>query len=53
MPYFRCPNCSLLVHMAGNQSAQVKCSRCRVKLAPTGGLAGIVGTPRMRPAKPT
>jgi len=53
MPYFRCPNCCLMVHMVGNQSAEVKCSRCHVKLAPTGGLAGTFAAPRRPPAKPT
>jgi uncharacterized paraquat-inducible protein A len=32
MPYFRCPSCHLLVHLASIESAEVACSRCRVQL---------------------
>jgi uncharacterized paraquat-inducible protein A len=49
MPYFRCPNCALLVHLATNDSAEVACSRCRVQLQeeltlpPHEELAGFIG----------
>jgi uncharacterized paraquat-inducible protein A len=32
MPYFRCPNCSLLVRLAANDLADTECPRCHVPL---------------------
>ena len=32
MPYLRCPDCRLLVHLIANDSADVECARCRVRL---------------------
>jgi phage FluMu protein Com len=29
MPYFRCPGCGMLAHMATEDSASITCPRCR------------------------
>jgi len=34
LPYFKCPNCHVLVHLASNDTAEVACSRCRTQLQP-------------------
>jgi hypothetical protein len=58
MPYFRCPNCALLVHVAADDSAAVGCSRCRVQLqeeldpAPREELVGMTGRPTRKPSDP-
>jgi uncharacterized paraquat-inducible protein A len=37
MPYFRCPNCRVLVHLVAGNSAQATCSRCQVPLRQDAG----------------
>jgi transcription initiation factor IIE alpha subunit len=56
MPYFKCPNCHVRVHLASSDSAEVACSRCRAQLQPeptqpTGEqLSGLIG---LRADKPS
>jgi hypothetical protein len=55
MPYFRCPNCSQLVHLVSEDSTEVACSRCRgqlkeeLKLPPREQLTGLIGSPAHNP----
>jgi len=57
MPYFKCPNCHVLVHLASNDSAEVACSRCRTQLQPertqpTGEqLSGLIGHSADKPSR--
>ena len=57
MPYFRCPSCHLLVHLASNDSAEVACSRCRAQLQqeptlPTPEhLSGLIGHHANKPSR--
>jgi uncharacterized paraquat-inducible protein A len=46
MPYFRCPNCNLLVHVPAPAPANPQCSRCHVRLYEDRRRAPRVGSGR-------
>jgi predicted nucleic acid-binding Zn ribbon protein len=54
MPYYRCPACGLLAHVAADDSPAIDCTRCgalerRVALEPVEESFRLTGEPRKRP----
>jgi uncharacterized paraquat-inducible protein A len=52
LPYFKCPNCAVLVHLLANTADEIECSRCQVPLRQEGDrtprelLSGVIGRAR-------
>ena len=54
MPYFRCPACGFLAHVADGDPTAIDCTRCgalnkRVALEPVEESLRLTGQPRKRP----